>query len=74
MLKPQAKVCFKSDSDLLYEFSLEQLSKMELEPVLNVLDTHAQLPADSPYLIETVFEKKFLAKGIKIKALEWGAK
>lgn len=71
LLGSTGKVCFKSDSDLLYDFTLEQLSELNIVPSLNVVDTHLHLDADSPYLIETVFEKKFREKGIKIKALEW---
>jgi len=72
LLSQNGKVCFKSDSDLLYNFTLEQLSEINIVPGLDVVDTHLHLDADSPYLIETVFEKKFREKGIKIKALEWG--
>jgi tRNA (guanine-N7-)-methyltransferase len=72
LLGLQGKVCFKSDSDLLYNFTLEQLSELNIEPTLNVVDTHLELDSDSPYLIETVFEKKFREQGVKIKALEWG--
>ena len=71
LLSVDGKVCFKSDSDLLYNFTLEQLSENNLVPSLDVVDTHSELDVDSPYLIETVFEKKFREKGIKIKALEW---
>jgi tRNA (guanine-N7-)-methyltransferase len=71
LLSENGTVCFKSDSDLLYSFTLEQLSELNIVPGLNVCDTHLHLDADSPYLIETVFEKKFREKGIKIKALEW---
>ena len=72
LLGLQGKVCFKSDSDLLYNFTLEQLSELNIEPTLNLVDTHLELDSDSPYLIETVFEKKFREQGVKIKALEWG--
>jgi len=71
LLGLQGKVCFKSDSDLLYNFTLEQLSELNIEPTLNVVDTHLELDSSSPYLIETVFEKKFREQGISIKALEW---
>ena len=71
LLSQNGTVCFKSDSDLLYNFTLEQLSEINIVPGLDVVDTHLHLDADSPYLIETVFEKKFREKGIKIKALEW---
>jgi len=72
LLSPVGKVCFKSDSDLLYNFTLEQLSELNISPTLDVVDTHLELDSDSPYLIETVFEKKFREQGVKIKALEWG--
>ena len=52
-------------------FTLEQLAELNIVPSLNVVDTHLKLAKDSPYLIETVFEKKFREKGVKIKALEW---
>jgi len=73
LLSKDGRVCFKSDSDSLYNFTLEQLSELKIVPTLDVLDTHSQLSKDSPYLIETVFEKKFREKGIKIKALEWNS-
>ena len=72
LLKDSGRVCFKSDSDLLYQFTLEQLALCSVQPLLNVVDTHKHLPEDSSYLIETVFEKKFLQQGVAIKALEWG--
>lgn len=72
LLKDSGRVCFKSDSDLLYQFTLEQLALCSVQPLLNVVDTHKHLPEDSSYLIETVFEKKFLQQGVAIKAMEWG--
>lgn len=71
LLNTDGKVCFKSDSDLLYQYTLEQLSELNIIPLLDIVDTHAKLDSDSPYLIETVFEKKFREQGVKIKALEW---
>jgi len=72
LLRDSGRVCFKSDSDLLYQFTLEQLALFAVQPFLNVLDTHLHLPPDSSYLIETVFENKFRKQGIPIRALEWG--
>ncbi len=72
ILKPAACVYLKTDSDLFYEYTLEQLQELGLQVKLNLQDIHAELSLGDDLLIATRFEQKFLDQGLKIKALAWG--
>jgi tRNA (guanine-N7-)-methyltransferase len=69
--KPAACVYLKTDSDLLYEYTLEQLQELGVRVKLDLQDIHSELTLGDDLLILTRFEEKFLDQNLKIKALGW---
>lgn len=66
LLKPTADIVFKSDNDLLFEFSVEQIKAFGFEITDLTNDLHANEPADN---VRTEYEEKFSKQGIKINRL-----
>lgn len=72
ILKPNGIIHFKTDDTPLFEYTLEVLKELNLQPTEVNWDVHGN--ADShPYLreIQTYYEQKFSAKGRTIKYLQF---
>lgn len=69
ILADQGKIHLKTDNTLLYDYTLKILHKQNLKILKQTLDLY-----NSPYLVEhwgiqTTYEKRFLAQGMKIHYL-----
>ncbi len=78
MLKPNGKVHLKTDSILLFEYTLSLLQSGEVKDVEDLIFTRdlygdpVLLPQH--YGIQTTYEKKFMAEGFKINYLSFNFK
>lgn len=75
MLKPNGKLHLKTDSILLFEYTLELLQSGEIKDIENLIFTR-DLYSDPVLLpqhhgIQTTYEKKFMAEGFKINYLSF---
>ncbi|MBC7488239.1 MAG: tRNA (guanosine(46)-N7)-methyltransferase TrmB [Cytophagaceae bacterium] len=75
MLKPNGKLHLKTDSILLFEYTLELLQSGEIKEIENLIFTR-DLYSDPVLLsqhhgIQTTYEKKFMAEGFKINYLSF---
>ncbi len=68
VLKHDGLFSFKTDNDVLFEYTLEVLPESGFEIVYKTLDLHASDRAESN--IVTEYESNFTSQGIKIKMLE----
>ncbi len=66
LLKQNGKICFKTDNDGLFEFSVEELSDLGFNLTNVTYDLHS---TDTPNIM-TEYEKRFSEMGVKIKRLE----
>lgn len=66
LLKDDGKICFKTDNDGLFEFSLEEFNELKFELSNVTFDLHS---TDTPNIM-TEYEKRFSDIGVKIKRLE----
>lgn len=66
LLKPTGDIVFKTDNDLLFEFSVEQIKAFGMEITSMTNDLHADEPEDN---VRTEYEQKFSEQGIKINRL-----
>lgn len=69
ILKPDALLEFKTDNDILFDFTLEEFKETNRE----VFDVSYDITNDSRYInnIVTEYEEKFKSKGQKIKGLRY---
>ena len=68
LLKPDGKICFKTDNVGLFDFSLSELEELGLTPIFVTRDLHS-----SPYAegnVMTEYEKNFSEKGFPIHKWE----
>lgn len=68
LLKPNGKICFKTDNVGLFDFSLAELKDLGLTPLFVTRDLH-----HSPYVegnVMTEYEKNFSEKGFPIHKWE----
>lgn len=73
ILHPNGIVHLKTDSDLLYEFTLETLAENNFPILVNYPDLYRNLPADNPLLsVSTRYEKLNLSGANTIKYLQFG--
>jgi tRNA (guanine-N7-)-methyltransferase len=75
ILQPNGKVHLKTDSVLLFEYTLELLQSGEIKDIEDLIFTR-DLYSDSVLLplhhgIQTTYEKKFMAEGFKINYLSF---
>lgn len=71
ILKKGGKINLKTDSDLLYEYTLSVIKEQKLTIIEQIDDVYA-LPAPAAELkIQTYYEKKHLAQGKTIKYLQF---
>ena len=59
LLKQDGFIAIKTDNDILYEFTLEEVAKTDLEMVVNLPD----YPADEEHDVQSEYEKNFRALG-----------
>lgn len=77
ILAPEGVIHLKTDSDLLFESTLEQIEEHNYQLLLHSHDVYGELMAtaneDLRYKlsIQTFYEKKWLGEGIKIKYCEF---
>lgn len=67
VLKPGGIINFKTDSNSLFEFTLETISETDCETVEVVRDVYEEKPEDDLLTIKTYYEKRHLANGKTIK-------
>jgi tRNA (guanine-N7-)-methyltransferase len=73
ILKPGGIVHMKTDSDILFEYTLEQIEENNYECLESTWDLYANLPEDLDqdtreiFYIQTYYEKLFSSRGHKIK-------
>ena len=68
LLKPGAKLRFKTDNRPLFDFTLEELAAVGVTPGYVTYDLHAS--PENAENVETEYERNFSAKGFSICALE----
>ena len=68
LLKPGAKLRFKTDNRPLFDFTLEELDALGAPPHYVTYDLHAS--PENTDNVETEYERNFSAKGFSICALE----
>ncbi|MEM7361465.1 MAG: tRNA (guanosine(46)-N7)-methyltransferase TrmB [Bacteroidota bacterium] len=70
LLQPQGKIHLKTDNEELFAYTQETLSQGPYQLGVVVEDVHHQLPEEDIHRqIQTPYEKRFLAAGMKIKYL-----
>ena len=71
ILKEDGIVHFKTDDDILYEFTLEILSELNCKILENINDLYNADIKSNAKLCQTAFEKKFSALGRTIKYVKF---
>lgn len=71
VLKPGGFIHLKTDSDVLYEYTLEVIEEEDLNLIQNIPDIYRECPEDPVLTIKTYYEKKHLEKGKTIKYLRF---
>lgn len=71
ILKDDAIVYLKTDSDDLYEYTMEILPKNNCKIIANTNDYYASEFAEKLPPIQTTYEKRFLSEGKKIKLIKF---
>ena len=71
LLKKKGIVNLKTDSDKLYEFTLENVRSMGLKIEEDILDIYGGREIENVTDIQTTFEKKHLNDGKRIKYLRY---
>ncbi len=69
ILKDTAWIHFKTDSDILFEFTLNECADLGLEMKNICLDLHQRVPTEQ--MVMTDYEKKFVADDKKIYRMEF---
>jgi tRNA (guanine-N7-)-methyltransferase len=71
ILKKNGVIHLKTDSDELYEYTLETINSMKLNILKNISDIYPFGDIENVTDVQTTFEKKHLENGKKIKYLEF---
>lgn len=71
ILKPKGRIHLKTDSLLLYEFTLEMLQERKPINLLHTDNLYASPLLEHTYNIQTTYEKRFLAEEVPIKYLQF---
>jgi tRNA (guanine-N7-)-methyltransferase len=66
-LKPDGKIHLKTDSEILYEYTLEVIESQQLPVLKNYSNVYAQGKQSELFDIQTYYEKLHLAEGRTIK-------
>lgn len=72
VMKPGGIIHLKTDSPFLYTFGRRFLSENGIEPLLSTPDLYGEGLADPVKSIKTFYEQQWLARGKKIKLIEFG--
>ncbi len=67
LLKPGARIVFKTDNVALFDFTLEELSSLGLTPLFQTRDLHRSPLGDGNVMTE--YERNFSSQGYPIHAL-----
>ena len=67
ILKPNGLIHLKTDSELLYEYTLEVIESLHYEILEKSTDIHAVTPSDDDLSIQTHYETLWRKEGIPIK-------
>ncbi len=70
-VKPGGLIHFKTDNTELFEYTLALLQKRQAQNLLFTFDLYASNLQHHTLNIQTTYEKRFLAEGIKIKYLQY---
>lgn len=62
-------VHLKTDSDLLFDYTLDMLQREEIEPCDYTRDLYGSSLIDNHFGIQTTYEKRFIAQGVQIHYL-----
>ncbi len=71
IVKPGGKIHLKTDSDLLFDFTLETLEERNVKSVLFTKDLYQSDLQEHTMGIYTTFEKVYLEQGVPIKYLQF---
>ena len=71
ILKPNGVIHLKTDSDLLYEYTLEVIENLNYEIIEKNKDIHASLPANDDLTLLTYYESRWQKEGIPIKYIQF---
>jgi tRNA (guanine-N7-)-methyltransferase len=71
ILIPGGVIHFKTDSEELFDFALETLASMNIEPIIQTRQLHQSPYLDELTSIQTRYEERFMAEGIAIKYLKF---
>lgn len=71
LVKPEGIVHFKTDDQDLFQFTLELLESRQAADLLYTFDLYASDLQHHTLNIQTTYEKRFLAEGVKIKYLQY---
>ncbi len=69
--KPHFPIHLKTDSDLLYEFTLETIAEMNYQLIENISNVYALKPVPEILQIQTFYEKIWLEEGRTIKYVKF---
>ncbi len=71
LLKSEAVINLKTDSDELYEYTKEVIEEKNLKLIQDISDIYKEENVSKELLIKTYYEKKHLEQGKKIKFLSF---
>ncbi|MEC8739830.1 MAG: tRNA (guanosine(46)-N7)-methyltransferase TrmB [Bacteroidota bacterium] len=71
ILRPKAFIHLKTDDDLLYEYTLEIISKLQLPLHRNIKDLYKEPQISSELELKTFYEKQWIEENKKIKYLQF---
>jgi tRNA (guanine-N7-)-methyltransferase len=71
MLQPEGVIHLKTDSDFLYQYTLETIEVNRFPVIVNTDDLYASGLADEILSIRTFYEQQWLDRGKKIKYLRY---
>lgn len=71
ILQPEGIVHLKTDNLPLFEYTLEVLDSLSIQPLASTTDLYNSDYVDQHHGIQTAYEKRFLAEGITIKYLKF---
>ncbi|GHA58188.1 tRNA (guanosine(46)-N7)-methyltransferase TrmB [Pontibacter akesuensis] len=71
ILKPGGIIHFKTDNEPLFDYTLEILADRKVKNLLQTKDLYNSDLQEHTMGIQTTYEKRYLAEGIKIKYLQY---
>ncbi|WP_257657332.1 tRNA (guanosine(46)-N7)-methyltransferase TrmB [Parapedobacter lycopersici] len=71
VLRPGANMHLKTDNDGLHAYTLEKLTELGLEPLVQTTDLYRSDFVDEVLAIKTYYERKYLVSDKNINYLKW---